>query len=242
MKPPRKTNPETDGRSPPPTPAARTAGERRTAHKADARVKEGSAGLPEPGRPRKAAAVSAPSGRVTRSNGDSAATKRVRATTAAPAAPAPDAPPTAASAPCAMARVPMTVRWGDLDAFNHVNNATFLVYAQEARLAWLAEVKGNWFDDSMMPVVAAAQLNFRRQLAWPARIMVELSATRIGTSSLTIAHRIVAVDDPACVYADGEVVMVWIDPANGRSVPLPEAIRAACATATAPADQEGVYK
>jgi acyl-CoA thioester hydrolase len=133
-----------------------------------------------------------------------------------------------ASPPTPMARVPMTVRWGDLDAFNHVNNATFLVYAQEARLAWLAGIDGPWFDESMMPVVAAAQVNFRRQLAWPSRIAVELAATRVGTSSLTIAHRIVADDDGDCVHPDGVVVMVWIDPANGRSVPLPPAIRAAC--------------
>jgi acyl-CoA thioester hydrolase len=128
----------------------------------------------------------------------------------------------------ALARVSMTVRWGDLDAFNHVNNATFLVYAQEARLAWLAGIDGPWFDESMMPVVAAAQVNFRRQLAWPGRIVVELATKRTGTSSVTIAHRIVAEDDDDSVYADGEVVMVWIDPASGRSVPLPPAIRAAC--------------
>ncbi|MBN8728568.1 MAG: acyl-CoA thioesterase [Xanthomonadales bacterium] len=127
-----------------------------------------------------------------------------------------------------MARVPMKVRWGDLDAFNHVNNATFLVYAQEARLEWLAGIEGTWFDDSMMPVVAAANVNFRRQLAWPARIVVELAATRLGNSSVTIAHRIVAEDDAGCLYADGKVVMVWIDPTSGRSVPLPESIRSAC--------------
>ena len=136
-----------------------------------------------------------------------------------------------------MARVAMTVRWGDLDAFNHVNNATFLVYAQEARLAWLAGVDGPWFGDQLRPaaerdaeeaVVAAAQVNFRRQLAWPGQIAVELATKRLGASSVTIAHRIVADDDADCVYADGEVVMVWIDPASGRSVPLPPAIRAAC--------------
>jgi acyl-CoA thioester hydrolase len=127
-----------------------------------------------------------------------------------------------------LARVPMAVRWGDLDAFNHVNNAAFLVYAQEARLAWLAGVEGAWFDETMMPVVAAAQVNYRRQLAWPARIAVELATKRIGNSSVTIAHRIVDEHDDTLVYADGEVVMVWIDPASGRSVPLPPAIRAAC--------------
>lgn len=127
-----------------------------------------------------------------------------------------------------MASVPLAVRWGDLDAFNHVNNAAFLVYAQEARLAWLAAIDGTWFDETMMPVVAAATMNYRRQLTWPAGIVVELAATRIGNSSLTIAHRVVAAGDRGCVYADGDVVMVWIDPSSGRSVPLPEAIRSAC--------------
>ncbi len=142
-------------------------------------------------------------------------------------------PATPASSQMAMASVPMSVRWGDLDAFNHVNNATFLVYAQEARLAWLAKIDGVWFDETMMPVVAAAQVNFRRQLEWPAQIVVELAAKRIGTSSVTITHRIVAANDAACVYADGEVVMVWVEPESGRSVPLPAAIRGACEGHTA---------
>jgi len=80
----------------------------------------------------------------------------------------------------------------------------------------------------MMPVVAAAQINFRRQLAWPAQLTIELSATRLGTSSLTIAHRIIDASDRECVYADGEVVVVWVDPDSGRPVTLPAAIRAAC--------------
>lgn len=127
------------------------------------------------------------------------------------------------------ARIPSSVRWGDLDAFNHVNNAAYLVYVQEARLAWLAQIEGSWFDETMMPVVASAHMNYRRQLAWPAGIVVELATTRVGNSSLTIAHRIVADGDRDCIYADGEVVMVWIDPSSGRSVPLPAAIRTACA-------------
>ena len=133
---------------------------------------------------------------------------------------------TEASAPI-VARVPISVRWGDLDAFDHVNNAAFLVYVQEARIVWLNRLGAQLRDDAKMPVVAAASLNFRRQLGWPARIIVELSIARVGNSSLTIAHRIVDEDDAACVYADGEAVMVWIDPASGRSIALPDAVRAA---------------
>ena len=65
-----------------------------------------------------------------------------------------------------VARVPISVRWGDLDAFDHVNNAAFLVYVQEARIVWLSQLVAQLRDDAKMPVVAAASLNFRRQLGW----------------------------------------------------------------------------
>lgn len=125
----------------------------------------------------------------------------------------------------AIARVEMDVRWGDLDAFGHVNNAAFLVYAQEARVHWLGSLGTQLRDDTCMPVVAAVNCNFRRQLGWPARIMVELSIHRIGNSSMTIGHRIADAKDGTCIYADGETVMVWIDPRSGHSIALPAAVR-----------------
>jgi len=127
-----------------------------------------------------------------------------------------------------LARVPVGVRWGDLDAFNHVNNARFLDLVQEARLVWMAALDGEWMSDAFKPVLAATQMNYRRQLGWPADIVVELGVQRLGNSSLTIAHRIVAADDDAMLYADGHVVLVWIAPDSGRSLPLPPALRRAC--------------
>lgn len=133
-------------------------------------------------------------------------------------------------------RVPLSVRWGDLDAFNHVNNAAFLDYVQEARLHWMASLDGAWLDDAQMPVVAAAHVNFRQQLTWPATIVVELRIQRVGRSSVTIAHRITSASDGDQLYADGETVLVWIDRASGQSIPLPATIRAACQSPSASAD------
>lgn len=125
-----------------------------------------------------------------------------------------------------LTRLEMEVRWGDLDAFGHVNNAAFLVYAQEARVAWLSSLGTRLRDAEMMPVVAAVNCNFRRQLGWPARIAVELSVARVGNSSITIAHRILGSGQSSDTYADGETIMVWVDPASGRSIALPPAVRA----------------
>ena len=128
-------------------------------------------------------------------------------------------------APLFVAQLP--VRWRDLDAFNHVNNASYLTYLEEARLQWLGRIKGPWFDDAAMPVLAASELNYRLPIAWPATLQVELRCERLGNSSLTLAHRIVDTGDPARLYSDGRVVLVWMNPASGRPVPLPAAVRSA---------------
>ena len=124
----------------------------------------------------------------------------------------------------------MPLRWGDHDALNHVNNAAYLVYLQEARVRWLAEHIPNWdHTDDAAPIMAAVHANYRRPIKWPAEIVVQLFCERLGTSSLTIGHRIVDAENPSILYLDGNVVMVWINPASGKSVPLPPPIRVACA-------------
>ena len=143
---------------------------------------------------------------------------------AAPEAPA-GQPPAATPAPLFTAA--LAVRWRDLDAFNHVNNSNYLTYLEEARLQWLGQVPGPWFDDHAMPVMAAVQLNYRRPIEWPAQLHVALSCERLGTSSMTIGHRMLDAAHPDLLYSDGHVVMVWMDPATGKPVPLPAAIRAA---------------
>lgn len=121
------------------------------------------------------------------------------------------------------------VRWGDMDAYGHVNNAVYATYVEEARIRWFAALPGAWRTEASAPVVAAQTVNYRRQLEWPAALRVVLSAERVGNSSLTIAFAITADTDPAMMFADGNSVLVWIDPASGRSIPLPAAVRAAAA-------------
>jgi len=124
--------------------------------------------------------------------------------------------------------VPIPVRWRDLDALNHVNNASFLTFFEEARLRWFATLSGPWSTADFSPVLAAVHVNYRRQLGWPCEVVAELRCGRIGRTSLTIAQRLVAADDPAIVYADGDSVLVWVDGGAGKPVALPEAVLAAC--------------
>jgi len=121
-------------------------------------------------------------------------------------------------------RMPVALRWRDLDAFQHVNNSNFLTYLEEARIRWFESWNGEWVNEAIAPLLAAVQLNYRMPIPYPADVAVELFAEKVGNTSVTIGHRITS-GDGTTLYADGHVVMVWIDRAGGRPVPLPEAVR-----------------
>jgi acyl-CoA thioester hydrolase len=119
------------------------------------------------------------------------------------------------------------VRWGDMDAFNHVNNASYLRYIEEARVLWFKAMSSDWADPDCAPILAAATMNFRRPIGWPEHLRIVMHAERLGGKSLTLAHRIESATQPDVLYADGTTVLVWVD-ASGNSLPLPETVKRAC--------------
>lgn len=128
----------------------------------------------------------------------------------------------------ALFRLPIELRWRDLDAFNHVNNSNFMTYLEEARIRWFESLGKEWLTESTAPLLAAVQMNYRVPIPYPSSVVVELFADRIGTTSVTIGHRIASADGTT-LHADGHVVMVWIDRASGRPVPLPDVVRTVAA-------------
>ncbi|MBB5736897.1 acyl-CoA thioester hydrolase [Xanthomonas campestris] len=126
-----------------------------------------------------------------------------------------------------LARIPISVRWRDMDSMGHVNNAKYISYLEEARVRWMLGVEGVAMTDRIAPVVAATNVNYKRPLVWPNDILVELFVERLGSSSITIGHRIVDQKDEGVLYSDGNVVVVWIDTQTGKSASLPETVRAA---------------
>lgn len=135
-------------------------------------------------------------------------------------------------------RMPMELRWRDLDAFNHVNNSSFLTFLEEARIRWFDSLGTEWVTEAIAPLLAAVQINYRQPIPYPSNVVVELFAERVGNTSLTIGHRILRQShsqppirsggerpEDVTLYADGHVVMVWIDRASGRPIALPELVR-----------------
>jgi acyl-CoA thioester hydrolase len=121
------------------------------------------------------------------------------------------------------------IRWGDMDAFGHVNNTVYFRYMETARIAFLEETAGRTDTASEGPVIVTAYCTFSKQLKYPGRIEVRTFVGTPGRSSIEVTHEIRLVDDNGnadVVHAEGGAKVVWVNYAAEKSVPLPEALKA----------------
>lgn len=123
----------------------------------------------------------------------------------------------------------MPVRWGDMDALGHVNNATYLTYFEQARVAWLESLQAGQRigqGSNTGPVIVNASLEFHEPIVYPARLTVNLYAGDPGRSSFQTWSEIHDSRQPERHYASCVARVVWVDHAAGRSVALPPELRA----------------
>ena len=112
------------------------------------------------------------------------------------------------------------VRWDDLDAFGHVNNAKYLTYAQEARFLWATEEYSAAMRDSSLieMVVARAEVDFIEPIYDGGRFVdVEVSIEKIGNSSFNMLF---IISDQGKVFAKVKTVQVAVSLETKRSRPL----------------------
>jgi acyl-CoA thioester hydrolase len=106
------------------------------------------------------------------------------------------------------------VRCGDLDAFGHVNNATYLVYAQEARYAWSKMIE---------MVVARAEVDFIAPIyAGDIYIDIEIWVHSIGNSSFGVTYVMKNGDE---LLARVKTVQVTVSLETKKSRPITDTER-----------------
>ncbi len=134
------------------------------------------------------------------------------------------------------AEVKIPIRWRDVDAYGHVNNAVFLNYLEEARDRLVESLFGAEAWDF---VIARVAIDFRSELRQEDReVIVRCAVTSFGTSSVRTRELVHAIDGR--LSAEAESVIVARDPRAGRSRPLTEAERTILQGAIDAGDAVGV--
>jgi len=122
--------------------------------------------------------------------------------------------------------VEIPVRYSDQDVNRHVNNAMYFTYFEHARVIWLLQQPAVHNPDGHGSVVAQASCNYAQRIPYPETLQVRMYAGPLGRSSFATLYEIFGADGTT-KYADGQVVLVWIDRNTGKSLPLPDSMRAA---------------
>jgi acyl-CoA thioester hydrolase len=115
-----------------------------------------------------------------------------------------------------------TVRFRDVDAMGHVNNAVFLTYLEEARIAYLQRF-GAEVEDM---ILARVEIDFRAPLRSGDKIEIGIRPAGVGTKSFELEYE---VRSGNTVAAAAKTVIVSYDYETGRSIDVPDTWREALA-------------
>lgn len=113
------------------------------------------------------------------------------------------------------------LRYSDLDTANHVNNAIYVTYLEQARIGYFRDVMDLGLDDLDL-VVAHVEVDFRTAIRWGAEISVGTRVVELGTKSFRMVYEIRADGE---VAATGETVQVALEPDGSGSRSVPESWR-----------------
>ncbi|PHQ47324.1 thioesterase [Halorubrum sp. C3] len=116
------------------------------------------------------------------------------------------------------------VRFRDIDAMGHVNNAVYATYIEQARTRYFSDVL-NADLSRVSTVLASISIDFRRPVELvDGEVTVTVDVADLGRSSATMVHEVRAGGEAA---AEAEATLVSLDPETGDPAPIPEEHRAA---------------
>ncbi|QKY19367.1 acyl-CoA thioesterase [Halolamina sp. CBA1230] len=117
------------------------------------------------------------------------------------------------------------VRFRDIDAMGHVNNAVYASYAEQARVDYFADVLGTDLS-AVSSVLARIEIDYHRPIELDdGPVTVAVDVPSLGESSLPMTYEI--SDGDGNLAASVESVQVAYDREAGESVPIPEEWREA---------------
>jgi acyl-CoA thioester hydrolase len=115
------------------------------------------------------------------------------------------------------------VAFGDLDAFGHVNNAVYVRYLENSRIAYMREVLGIESLEDLFVIVAKVNIDFRTRASLAEALEIGARVSRIGTKSFDLDHEIHGPDGR--LVAAASTTLVTFDYRGDATMPVPDSWR-----------------
>ena len=122
------------------------------------------------------------------------------------------------------------IRWGDMDAMNHLNNTSYFRYMETCRIDWFQSLGrglgSGSASDGFGIVIVNAFCNFYQQLEYPGDVRIKMYVSDPGRTSFESWNTMERADRPGVIYAAGGATTVWSNFREQKSAPLPDWLRA----------------
>lgn len=116
------------------------------------------------------------------------------------------------------------IRFVDIDAFGHVNNAHHLSYVEQARVKYFNDLIGsnwNWNTDGI--ILAKAEVKYIRPILFADRLFIRTRCARIGGKSMELEYRLLKYEqDRPVLLAEASTVVVAFDYSSKATTQVPE--------------------
>ncbi|HEY0244681.1 MAG TPA: thioesterase family protein [Mucilaginibacter sp.] len=118
-------------------------------------------------------------------------------------------------------KTPIAIRFSDIDAVGHVNNAIYLTYFENARFDYWRDVI-NWNFSENGIIVGRTEVNYLKPVMLHDRLMCYVRVVRIGNSSFDVMHVLVKVTEKGEeICTTGKTVCISYDYTANKSVKIP---------------------
>lgn len=118
---------------------------------------------------------------------------------------------------------PIEVRYSDLDAQGHLNNAKYVTYFETARVQYFIHLGMFSEDQSFMDlseVVAEVRVTFLASVLFGMPVKVGVHISKLGNKSMTVEQNIVHAENGK-VLATGQTILVAFDYHTNKTIPIP---------------------
>lgn len=119
----------------------------------------------------------------------------------------------------------LAIRWGDMDAMGHVNNASYFRYLETVRIDWMYSIGCVPDTKGEGPVIVNAFCNFYKQLEYPGDVLVKMYASDPARTTFETWGTMERVDQPGVIYAAGGATTIWVDFPSQKAATLPDWMR-----------------
>ena len=118
---------------------------------------------------------------------------------------------------------PIEIRFVDLDAYGHVNNALFFTYLETARIKLFQQHFGTFLGSELMFLVVRAECDYRLPIELNDHLQVAISIDQVRYSSFNFSYQM--HNGNGKVFAEAKTIMVCYDPKLKKPVAIPSEIK-----------------